>query len=91
MRLLDDAAIDRVYVDLVCPLLFEDPSASATPELMLLGDHLACFLQLFPVGAHVRASSVLAVASLALPGLTKHEAINVGHDRNELTDMAKQA
>ena len=37
MRLLDDAALDRVYVDLVRPLLFEDLSASAAPELIMVG------------------------------------------------------
>ena len=37
MRLLDDATLDRVYVDLVRPLLFEDLSASAAPELIMVG------------------------------------------------------
>ena len=37
MRLLDDATLDRVYVDLVGPLLFEDLSASAAPELIMVG------------------------------------------------------
>ena len=32
MRRLDDATLDRVYVDLVRPLLFEDLSVSAAPE-----------------------------------------------------------
>ena len=37
MRLLDDATLDRVYADLVRPLLFEDLSASAAPELIMVG------------------------------------------------------
>lgn len=37
MRLLDDAALERVYVDLVRPLLFEGLSASAAPELIMVG------------------------------------------------------
>jgi hypothetical protein len=37
MRLLDDATLNRVYVDLVRPLLFEDLSASAAPELIMVG------------------------------------------------------
>ena len=37
MRLLDDATLDRVYVDLVRPLLFEDLSPSAAPELIMVG------------------------------------------------------
>jgi predicted ABC-type ATPase len=37
MRLLDDATLDRVYVDLVRPLLFKDLSASAAPELIMVG------------------------------------------------------
>ncbi len=37
MRLLDDAALDRVYVELVRPLLFEDLSASAAHELFMVG------------------------------------------------------
>ena len=37
MLLLDDAALNRVYVDLVRPLLFEDLSASAVPELIMVG------------------------------------------------------
>ena len=36
MRLLDDATLD-LYVDLVRPLLFEDLSASAAPELIMVG------------------------------------------------------
>ena len=37
MRLLDDATLDRVYVELVRPLLFEDLSASAVPDLIMVG------------------------------------------------------
>lgn len=37
MRLLDDEALDRVYVDLVRPLLFEELTASAAPELIMVG------------------------------------------------------
>ena len=37
MRLLDDATLDRVFVDLVRPMLFEDLAASAAPELIMVG------------------------------------------------------
>ncbi len=54
-RLLDDAALDRVYVDLVRPLLFEDLSASAAPELIIVGGQ---------PGAGKTAATVQAVRDL---------------------------
>ena len=54
-RLLDDAALDRVYIDLVRPLLFEDLSASAAPELILVGGQ---------PGAGKTAATVQAVRDL---------------------------
>ena len=55
MRLLDDATLDRVYVDLVRPLLFEDLSASAAPELIMVGGQ---------PGAGTTAATVQAVRDL---------------------------
>lgn len=55
MRLLDDEALDRVYVDLVRPLLFEDLSASAAPELIMVGGQ---------PGAGKTAATVQAVRDL---------------------------
>ncbi len=55
MRLLDDEALDRVYVDLVRPLLFEDLSASASPELIVVGGQ---------PGAGKTAATVQAVRDL---------------------------
>lgn len=59
MRLLDDAAHDRVYVDLVHPLLFEDLSASAAPELIMVGGQ---------PGAGKTAATVQAVRDLMRQG-----------------------
>ncbi len=59
MRLLDDAALDRVYVDLVRPLLFEDLSASAAPELIMVGGQ---------PGAGKTAATVQAVRDLMRHG-----------------------
>jgi KaiC/GvpD/RAD55 family RecA-like ATPase len=59
MRLLDDAAIDRVYVDLVRPLLFEDLSASQAPELIMVGGQ---------PGAGKTAATVQAVRDLKRHG-----------------------
>ena len=54
-RLLDDATLDRVYVDLVRLLLFEDLSASAAPELIIVGGQ---------PGAGKTAATVQAVREL---------------------------
>ena len=59
MRLLDDAALERVYVDLVRPLLFEDLSASAAPELIMVGGQ---------PGAGKTAATVRAVRDLMRHG-----------------------
>ena len=58
-RLPDDAALDRVYVDLVRPLLFEDLSASAAPELIMVGGQ---------PGAGKTAATVQAVRDLMRHG-----------------------
>lgn len=58
MRLLDDATLDRLYVDLVWPLLFEDLSASAAPELIMVGGQ---------PGAGKTAATVKAVRDLMRP------------------------
>ena len=55
MRLLDDATLDRVYADLVRSLLFEDLSASAAPELIMVGGQ---------PGAGKTAATVQAVRDL---------------------------
>lgn len=55
MRLLDDAALDRVYVDLVRPLLFEGLSASVAPKLIMVGGQ---------PGAGKTAATVQAVRDL---------------------------
>jgi predicted ABC-type ATPase len=59
MRLLDDATLDRVYTDLVRPLLFEDLSASAAPELIMVGGQ---------PGAGKTAATVQAVRDLMRHG-----------------------
>ena len=59
MRLLDDAALERGYVDLVRPLLFEDLSASAAPELIMVGGQ---------PGAGKTAATVQAVRDLMRHG-----------------------
>ena len=59
MRPLDDAALDRVYVDLVRPMLFEDLSASAAPELIMAGGQ---------PGAGKTAATVQAVRDLMRHG-----------------------
>lgn len=58
-RLLDDATLDRVYADLVRPLLFEDLSASAAPELIMVGGQ---------PGAGKTAATVQAVRDLMRHG-----------------------
>jgi predicted ABC-type ATPase len=58
-RLLDDAALDRVYVDHVRPLLFEGLSASAAPELIMVGGQ---------PGAGKTAATVQAVRDLMRHG-----------------------
>ena len=59
MRLLDDATLDCVYVDLVRPLLFADLSASAAPELIMVGGQ---------PGAGTTAATVQAVRDLMRHG-----------------------
>lgn len=59
MRLLDDETLDRVYVELVRPLLFEDLSASAAPELIMVGGQ---------PGAGKTAATVQAVRDLMRHG-----------------------
>ena len=59
MRLLDDATLDRVYADLVRPMLFEDLSASEAPELIMVGGQ---------PGAGKTAATVQAVRDLMRHG-----------------------
>ena len=59
MRLLDDGALDRVYVDLVWPILFEDLSARPAPELIIVGGQ---------PGAGKTAATVQAVRDLMRHG-----------------------
>jgi predicted ABC-type ATPase len=59
MRLLDDATLNRVYADLVRPMLFEDLSASAAPELIIVGGQ---------PGAGQTAATVQAVRDLRRHG-----------------------